>query len=450
MTIPNEKLQRARLEKHWSVAVASSRAGVSVNTFNRWERGLQIPQLGTLDQLCAAFELSAEDLGFGHVVRPPKKAEFSPLEEKEGVSCLAAVPLLLTSIGERPLILNSMARHGQGAHVETPGSTSMKADFSRRQVIAALIGAPAAVFGTGQRESLSVLRVEEELTLCAVHIPLCWQLYFEGGLVEVEQALPVYITQLSSLVRSSTYQKRAASLLSQAYQLASLVAIQHQDYGKAAGYAQQGQLYGEMAASPGLQVGSLIRQALVWFFLKRARPCLQAYQKALRLAEQASPLLQGRVYAGLAEAYSQQADKEREARHYFDLAMTTFPQNAEEDPAYVYTHFTPLSLSTYEGLMYINLNQLEQAEAAFARIDCVLAQGATPNRLELLVHQAMVTCAQGDLEQAARFIATIVPMAHKLDSQLRADQAYELYEQMLRVWPNERIVKSLEELFAGA
>src|SRR6266496_3175409 len=68
MATPNELLEAARMRKRWSVAVASEKAGVSVNTFNRWERGLQIPQLSTLDLLCKAFDMSPEELGFGHAI----------------------------------------------------------------------------------------------------------------------------------------------------------------------------------------------------------------------------------------------------------------------------------------------------------------------------------------------------------------------------------------------
>src|SRR5690348_4960840 len=68
MAIPNEKLAAARLQKRWSIAVASEKAGVSINTFNRWERGLQVPQLGTLDQVCNAFGLSPDELGFEQAI----------------------------------------------------------------------------------------------------------------------------------------------------------------------------------------------------------------------------------------------------------------------------------------------------------------------------------------------------------------------------------------------
>ncbi len=51
----------------------SKKVGVSVNTFNRWERGLQLPQLETLDLLCKAFGLPPEELGFGNIIAAKRR-----------------------------------------------------------------------------------------------------------------------------------------------------------------------------------------------------------------------------------------------------------------------------------------------------------------------------------------------------------------------------------------
>ena len=453
MTIPNEKLQRARLEKHWSVAAASRRVGVSTNTFNRWERGLQIPQLATLDQLLVAFNMSAEALGFGFVISPPQKTVYSPSSRVEMAEDADESVISLSVTQEEQAYsarVSYLLKSSRPARVQSAASAREEAEaeqHSRRQVIAALIGTPAAIFCARQGDNLSLLRAEEILTLCASHIPLCWQLYFEGGRAEVEKVLPDYIAQLSTLARyASSYQKRAAMLLSQAYQLASLLATQHQDYGAATTAAQQGLIYGELAGDTNLQVASLIRHALVSYFLKRPRPCLQAYQRALQLAPQASPLLQGRVYVGLAEVYSRYAD-ENEAKRFLEMAQETFPQEVEDDPGYSYTHFTYTSVSTYEGLMYLNLHQPTQSEQAFARIDRMISTDAVPNRLELLVHQAMLACSQREMERTAMLVASAAPMAEILGSQLRSDQIYEIYERMLSIWGDEPAVRELEGLF---
>jgi transcriptional regulator with XRE-family HTH domain/tetratricopeptide (TPR) repeat protein len=449
MTTPNNKLRAARLERRWSVAVASRRAQVSVNTFNRWERGLQVPQLATLDQLCIAFGMSAEELGFGYVVAPSKEEEEELSQVKDGEDLSCAPPCVsLTSIVERPMILNSMVRSPGLPHVKQTGAEQVEAEnLSRRQVITALIGAPVAVVGARRGDSLFLLHPEEVLALCASHIPLCWQLYFEGGLAEVEQVLPEYITRLSDFVRfSSPYQKRAASLLSQAYQLVSLLATQHQNYGEACTSAQQGLFYGEMAEDINLQVPALIRRALAYFYLKRTCLRFQTYQQALQLAPQTTPLLLGRVYIGLAEACSK-LNQENDARHFLELAQKTFPAKSEEDPCFAYTHFHGRSIPLFEGLMHLNFNQPAQAWEAFERHDLVLPKRAQPSCVELTVNQAFAAYGLGELEQTAKLIEIAVPMAREIGSQLRIDQAYEVYEQMLSRWGDERIVKNLEELF---
>jgi transcriptional regulator with XRE-family HTH domain len=445
--IPNEKLQQARLGKRWSVALASRRVGVSANTFNRWERGLQIPQLATLDQLCAAFEMSAERLGFAFVVSPRKKAE-GENAWGENVEYEMHVP---DGAGQSESQVELASINSEYPDVTSvwPVAPDHEDEFSRRRAIASLIGMPAAILGAQTNNDLSLLRMEEVLAVCASHIPLCWQLYFEGGLVEVESVLPEYITSLLHLVRTpSAYQKRVASLLSQAYQLASLLATQRQDYGRASTCAQQGLLYGKLAEDPGLQIASFIRQALVFFYLKRARPRQQEYQKALQLTSQTSPLLQGRVYIGLVEV-SSCLGQETEARHFLELAQKTFPKYAQEDPHYAYTHFKFATVSTVEGLMHLNLKRPDLAWSALEQSCLQTPFGAVPDRLELTVRQAAAACALGEMELTCQYIQRAVPLAHELASQLRIDESYEVYEQMLAKWGNEGAVKELEALFQG-
>ena len=84
----------------------------------------------------------------------------------------------------------------------------------------------------------------------------------------------------------------------------------------------------------------------MYFYLKRPRQRQQAYQSALQLAPSTSPLLQGRTYVGMAEVCSKLGE-ESDARHFLELAQQTFPEQAEDDPNYSYTHFSTTSLSTF-------------------------------------------------------------------------------------------------------
>jgi transcriptional regulator with XRE-family HTH domain len=71
----NQQLLEARLEKGWSIEVASARIGVGRVTYSRWENGHQEPQSKVLAMLCKTFGKSAYDLGFGHLSKEPSEAE---------------------------------------------------------------------------------------------------------------------------------------------------------------------------------------------------------------------------------------------------------------------------------------------------------------------------------------------------------------------------------------
>lgn len=80
-------IRNSTAKKHWSLSEASRRVGISVNTFNRWERGLQKPQMATLSQLCKAFEMSAEELGFEEIVTPRRGSD-TDFQDFEGKKAL--------------------------------------------------------------------------------------------------------------------------------------------------------------------------------------------------------------------------------------------------------------------------------------------------------------------------------------------------------------------------
>ena len=318
---------------------------------------------------------------------------------------------------------------------------------SRRQAIAALIGTPAAVFGLAQGVNSTLLHPEEVLSLCTVNIPLSWQLYFEGGLDEVERILPGYLSQLTTLIHQpSRYQRRAAGLASQGYQLASLLELQHQNFGTAHTYASRAFEYGSQADDPNLQTASLIRQAQVYLYLKHPRLRLQAYEQAMKYAPHTSPLLQGRVYIGLTETHSKLGNA-RDAQHYLDLAHKTFPNQYKTDPNFAYTHFNSWSLSSFEGMMFLHLNRPKQACEVLDQVDKAIPSGVIPDRIQLTVRQAEVACALGDRDQTCTYIASAVTSALEMGNQLRFNEAYKVYEDMQIKWKNEYPVKELEGLF---
>jgi transcriptional regulator with XRE-family HTH domain/tetratricopeptide (TPR) repeat protein len=464
MAIPNEKLAAARLQKRWSIAVASEKAGVSINTFNRWERGLQIPQLGTLDQVCKAFGLSPEELGFEQAIndRRRKKSQvsggpthYTPTPPSEPI---ATQPPIMTDSSSNAAI--ATRRHNDVLHtcieqdrrsLESMDLTRHKHEyeegFSRRRAIATLIGTPAAIIGMAPGMNLVQFRPEEVLELCSSNIPLSWKTYFEGGLAEADLHLHSYLSQLTNLAQQvSPYQKRAAALASQGHQLASLIALQYQNFGIAHQHAQDAFTYGALAENPNLQTASLIRQAQIFLYLKRPASRLQAYERALAYLPHTSPLLQARVYIGLTETYGHLGDSQK-AAHYQNLALTAFPARFKADPNFYYTHFNHWSIAALQGMMYLHLEQPQKSWEVFSLIDKLVPLTPVPNRVELTVRQARTASAMNDRDLACSYMEAAVTLALAANNQLRFDETYTVYQDMQLKWGSDQQVKALADLF---
>ncbi len=63
------------------------------------------------------------------------------------------------------------------------------------------------------------------------------------------------------------------------------------------------------------------------------------------------------------------------------------------------------------------------------------------------MNQAMTSVALGELDLSCGYVETAVTSASALGSQLRVNEAYEIYESMLDKWGNETRVRALSELF---
>lgn len=292
---------------------------------------------------------------------------------------------------------------------------------------------------------------EEILSICAANIPVLWQLYFDGHFAEVQQALPEYIPQLTFLAQRPTYQKRAASLISKALQLTALMEKHVYNSGNALLYAQQGEYYGQLAKNPNLQIASLIQQANIYLDLSQTWRELQAYKRAYRLYQEVkrnseiSPLLVGRVYIGLAKSYGKFGEYKKRALGFLEMAHKIYPAHPETDAAFDYSCHTRFTLLNHTSLTYLNIGQLEQALSTFEQVSAPVT--LVPRKLEFLIRRSMIFFALNDLEQACNCTSLAATSSKALGSDLRYNEAYNIYERMLRKWPQERRVKTLADCF---
>jgi DNA-binding SARP family transcriptional activator len=312
----------------------------------------------------------------------------------------------------------------------------------------------SALFTTYLTQVPHLLHNEEVLSICATHIPIYWRLYFDGHFLEVKKNLfSAYLPQLTALIREAEYQERAAYLGSKASQLATLIEMHHQNLGNALAYAKQGALYGELAKDPNLQIAALIQQGNIYFNLKQPWKELEAYQQAHAICQEAkqksevSPLLEGRVYIGLAKSYGK-LKEEQKALSFLESAYKRYPERPEDDPAFSYTCHTRFTLNNHTGLTYLNLGRFKSAWDIFKRLDKALPTKLVPRHMELLVRQATVSLVLNNMEESTAFLELAVTSAIALGSDLRFNESYEMYLLMKEKWGNEWQVKALGKYFS--
>jgi tetratricopeptide (TPR) repeat protein len=297
----------------------------------------------------------------------------------------------------------------------------------------------------------ALLYDEEILSVCATYIPIWWRLYFDGHISEVQHVLPDYLARLEILVsQSSSYQQQAASLASKASQLACMLTLQDQKFGNALIYARQGYQYGQLAEDPNLQAASLIRKALVYFYMKKPEQKLQVYQEALGYEAHVSPLLRARIYMGLSEAHSNlvargDRGQEQEARHFLDLSYKTIPASPKGDPHFSYTHFgLPKG---YESLFYLDLQQPRKAWDLLVAQSASTPMAIVPDRVTLFIRQTRALIALEEMEESCAYLEASIAASRALNSPLRIEETRDAYQQLLAKWPNERQTNDLADLF---
>jgi DNA-binding SARP family transcriptional activator/tetratricopeptide (TPR) repeat protein len=297
----------------------------------------------------------------------------------------------------------------------------------------------------------SLLHNEELLSIYTTDIPIYWRLYFDGHIAEVSRMLPECLSHLLALAsQPSLYQKQAAGLASKVSQLACMLALQEQKFGDAFLYARQGFQHGEWAEDPNLQAASLIRKALVYFYLKKPEQKLQVYQEALQYEAAVSPLVRARIYMGLSEAYSNlvalgDLEREQEARHYLDVSYEALPGSPKEDPSFSYTHFG--SPKGYESLLYLDLQQPQKAWDLLEAQSHTMPVAIVPDRVMLLLRQTRALIALGLKKESCDYFATSIAAARSLKSHLLVKEGQDVYQQLLARWHNERQVMELADLF---
>lgn len=281
----------------------------------------------------------------------------------------------------------------------------------------------------------------------AAIVDACWAMSNESKVAEVQRVLPVYLPHIVSLAHQTTkYQRRAAHLASQAYILSAEVERSNVHAMKA--YCQQAVLYGDVAENADIQVAALKQQATILLIDKKPFEALQVYQRALPLIPLVTTLLRSRVYLGLASA-SARCGQNQDALRYLGLARENFPRYPEDDPNFLYTVCGVPVLHLYEALTYTDLHQPNDAWVALMCVDGLRPKMSVPEstRIEFVNLQARTAAERGDMELSRSYLQASVAASSRSGYTIWLEEAYEVYMEMMRIWPDEQRVKELVQLF---
>jgi transcriptional regulator with XRE-family HTH domain len=330
--------------------------------------------------------------------------------------------------------------------------------ISRRYALKAIAQFPILAYGlTALDEEITkdLPPAEEILPLCAAGLTACKGLLEEGDFSTIAAVLRKYLPTLERWAyQSSKHQQAAAHLASQSYLLAIMIADQQGKLDHMETFSREAQRYGQRANDPNLQVSALARLAVKFDYERRDRKALQTYQEAKTnpAFRQVSPLLQGRIYAGLAgtNAYVRQ---KADAEYFLGLAKEVFPEKADEDPSFQFAYSGNDTIFLWEGLTRKHLGQYTEAYNTFL-LNGKLQLDATSrplpgfhdrNRAEFLNYAASVAIKQKQLDISCFYVEAAEEIAWTIKHEQRYTEVLETVRSIETVWPHELRVKHLLE-----
>ncbi|MGH2481425.1 MAG: hypothetical protein ACRDHW_17360, partial [Ktedonobacteraceae bacterium] len=208
-------------------------------------------------------------------------------------------------------------------------------------------------------------------------------------------------------------------------------------------------LYAQMAHNTNLEVAVLTRLAVKFDYEQHDVKSLETYQEALALPEfqHVSPLLQSRVYAGLA-ATNAYCGQDSQALSFLSQAKDMYPEQPETDPGYLIDGGTgKQGFTIWEGLTLKYTGHYVEASNAFLRVGSLTpVPGLLENlRAEHLNYAASVAVGQRDLDKANFYLDTAEEVAWTIRHEQRLSEVRSTFREMQLLWPDEPQVRQLQE-----
>ncbi len=320
----NELLREARLEKCWTLAMAAEKANVSIEAYSRWEYGTQVPRLSSLKLLCDAFGKTAEELGFGFLIKkkPLMEEQRGRSEQRE----MLAVDFMTLTLEEAALL--SPLLHW------LKGDESM-IDEKKRATLQTIL---ATVVGMSTKGPLTLLAAQADLeprerlertrtTPSALNtatldrfehiIAECWALSNANKLQTADDILSSFLPKILALPQ---HQGKVAYLASHGLRLQSILVHHRLKIADKIRMCEQSVEYARYAHESNTLVAALLELAIAYKYNNQPDKWFRTLQEALYHTPQVSPLIQSQAYLKSALGFAH-AERKREAEFYIHMGL---------------------------------------------------------------------------------------------------------------------------------
>jgi len=483
MPTPNEQLRAARRRKRWSQQRAAETVGIDRKTYLRLETGQTYPQPGTLDLICIAFGLTAEELGFESTQQSGSRAmvqimDVAPatltllVDTNDMPDFLTKVSIVLAHIMHMIGAWSAPAPHWREVEAVVNGEIYMLDEMlqqqprrnehllSRRQALTTLAALPTALlarkFPGHMAEQKMGPHSSDLLSPCAASLTACWHLLKSDDLGTVAHILPHYMPALTALAdQPSPHQQEAAALAVQGNILQAIVTMHQRMGAERERHCREAVRCGYLSRDSRLTATALMYLGYTYSLSVRPRrpeQAIPAFREALQMLGGEESLLRSDILMGLAEACAQCHD-EAKALEYMALAQNHFPTYPEADPSYIYAECGLNTLYQWEGKMYLELAdrypQRDYAHRAWNALalstDIRSINGRSSS--ETMLYQADAARLRGDVTTYTDHLRDGLRMALSLGSHQRYDEALEIYRKAPEPWLKEPAIKRLAKDF---
>lgn len=323
--------------------------------------------------------------------------------------------------------------------------------LSRRQALmTVLIGVSGVVMGIPTTVSLSSLG-DEVLPYCAANIASAWTLA-NGNRHDMFHAKTVVASYLPLLTdvarRPSSYQTMAADLATQCYRLEAILGYHTENLSVAEQKAKKAVTYSRMANNPNLLVTSLVLHALISYYTDRPEMALEKCLEASQYLHQVTHAVRSYLYRMQAACLAQ-LDQEEEALTTLDLAHEMFLKHPASEKPFVHAAHDQFELYLWDGITHMHLGQYDKASQALEQVDPHNAYAVLPPRVRtgflnnLVFMELRRTAETRDMERCITLWTEAMRQAVVLKSELRFQEAYRAYNEMMIAFPGESRVKQL-------